>query len=256
MALFTAYFDATGNAKDQPFVVVSGYIASVHQWRMFNGAWIGVHEQFGVKLPFHMNEFMAAQTQPDYASRKKARQDYVEIAKNPKQAEEFFNHLCMCQVGLVNCGVSCILTMDVYTGVSSLLDLREVVPPYALAARMCIERVHQWENYFRIREPVKCVFEEGDFEQGKFTELMVTEGMGVPIYEKKDDHAGLQAADLYAWEQANFLKREHLKVPARTSFALLIHEIPILHVEPTTATLINLCQAKGIDPTTGVRHGK
>ena len=41
MALFTAYFDATGNAKDQPFVVVSGYIASVHQWRMFNGAWIG-----------------------------------------------------------------------------------------------------------------------------------------------------------------------------------------------------------------------
>jgi hypothetical protein len=253
--MFRAYFDAAGNALDQPFMVVSGYIANVYQWRMFEGAWSGVHDEFGLKTPFHMVEFIAAQANPQYESQKNSRKDYVAIAKDPKAAENFLNRLCMCQVGIVNCAVSCILPMEIYKGVSSLLDLRKVVPPYALAARMCIERVHRWEQEFHAEEPVECIFEEGDFEQGKFTDLMVSEGMGVPIYGKKEDYAGLQAADHYAWEQFFFLKRELLGThrQARNSFKLLLNAIPKLHVGPTTATLINLCQAKGIDAATGIR---
>jgi hypothetical protein len=121
---------------------------------------------------------------------------------------------------------------------------------------MCIERVHQWDEQFDSPEPVECIFEEGDFEQGKFTSLMIDEGMNPPIYKKKIDFAGLQAADHYAWEQFNFLKKYRFgnDTKPRSTLELLLHTIPKLHVEPTTATLIKLRQAKSIDPKTGIKR--
>jgi hypothetical protein len=45
---------------------------------------------------------------------------------------------------------------------------------------------------------------KGDFGQGQFNNLMRDEGADDPIFEQKDEYAGLQAADHYAWEQAFF----------------------------------------------------
>ena len=255
MAMFTAYFDASGNAVNQPFIVVSGYIANLFQWREFEKQWAAVHKQYSVNLPFHMAEFMAALNNPKYKTQKNARADYVDIAKDPDIAKGFLGQLSILQAVMVNCGVSCVVTMDIYNEVSSLLDLRKVVPPYALGARMCIERVHRWEQQFASIEPVECIFEEGDFEQGKFTDLMVDEGRDPPIYKKKKDFAGLQAADHYAWEQASFLTKYAYSSATKPGpiLELVLHAIPKLHIEPTTTTLIKLCEAKGIDPRTGVR---
>src|SRR5664280_3924278 len=76
--------------------------------------------------------------------------------------------------------------------------------------------------------------------------------------QKKRDFAGLQAADHYAWEQASFLTKYAYSSATKPGpiLELVLHAIPKLHLEPTTATLIRLCQAKGIDPRTGVKHGK
>jgi hypothetical protein len=52
-------------------------------------------------------------------------------------------------------------------------------------------RLRQWEEDYGIREPIECIFEEGDFEQGKFTLLMVDEGQFPPIYKTKNEFAGL-----------------------------------------------------------------
>jgi hypothetical protein len=91
----------------------------------------------------------------------------------------------------------------------------------------------------------------GIFEQGKFTKLLVDERQVVPIYKAKDDFAGLQAADLYAWEQFNALKKYDKPgfIP-QDSASWLIWGIPRLHVSPTLETLINLCEKKGINPRT------
>ena len=35
LSAYTAYFDASGHPSDQPFVVVSGYVANIHQWKYF-----------------------------------------------------------------------------------------------------------------------------------------------------------------------------------------------------------------------------
>jgi len=257
VAVFTAYIDATGNSVDQHYVIVSGYIANWIQWRLFEDQWKVIHSEFGAELPFHMSELMSALTNPKYASQSGARKDYISIAER-KEGNEFLKKLSIAQVGMMNCGVSCIVNMDIYNGVSSLLDLKKVVPPYAVGARGCLNRIRKWEREFDIGEPVECIFEEGDFGQGKFTDLMVSEGSGVPTYKNKKDFMGLQAADHYAWEQAFFLKksrRDGTPPPPRLELVLQLNVIPKMHVQVTTGTLIELCHAKGINPATGVKNG-
>jgi hypothetical protein len=82
--------------------------------------------------------------------------------------------------------------MNVYQGINSLLELREVLPPYALGARMCIQRVRRWEQDYAIRPPAEIIFEEGDFEQGKFTKLMVDEGEDLGGHRKSGHTWSLQ----------------------------------------------------------------
>jgi hypothetical protein len=177
------------------------------------------------------------------------------VARPRVKATQFFNHLCTAQLTIVNCALSCAVPMSVYDGVSSLLDLRAVVSPYAVAARTCIHMIQTWEKEFEVSEPVEYIFEEGDFEQGKFTDLMVDEGWQVPIYKKKKDFAGLQGADQYAWEELFHLKQElyNQNLVLRNSFKLLLEGIPKIRREITTASLIKLCEHKRIDPRTGVR---
>lgn len=256
MAMFSAFFDASGNAKEQPFVIVSGYIANYLQWQRFEEEWAEAHRVFGVDPPFHMADFAAACTRDTYKHQRSARADYIDIAKDPKRPNEFLKRLGLIQLSFVHCGISCIVPMDVYEGVSTLLDLRDVVPPYALGARMCIERLHQWEQKFAVDPPAEYIFESGDFEQGKFTRLMIDEGEAVPVYKNKADFAGLQAADQYAWEQFFALKNRKLGIERdpRSTFYFLLEAIPKLHTSPSLELLIKLCEAKGIDPRTGIKR--
>jgi hypothetical protein len=257
MALFTAYFDASGNAINQPYVVVAGYLANYGQWRWFGEVWEKAHHDYSVNLPFHMADFAAANSRPGYEHQKNARADYVELAKNPQRSEEFIRVLSQLVAHTVHCGFSCIINMAIYDNVSSVLDLREVVPPYALGAQMCFERIRQWAEYFAVHDPVECIFESGDFEQGKLTELMIDEGKDPPIYRKKADFPGLQAADQYAWEQYHALvdrNKYQDQMTVRKSFDFILRTIPKRHTSPNTAMLVNLCEKKGINPKTGFKN--
>jgi hypothetical protein len=255
MAMFTAYFDASGNAKDQPFVIVSGYIANYLQWKAFEQEWKAAHDMYGVSMPFHMADFVAACETQTYKNQRNARLDYVELAKNPARAEAFIKQLSGVQIAYVHCGISCIVSMDTYKQANSIFDLRDVIPPYALGARMCIQRVQQWGQTYGVVDPPELIFEEGDFEQGKFTQLMVDEGSLLPIYKKKIDFAGLQGADQYAWEQARFLKiqKKGEGLAPRPIFQWILQAIPKLHTHAPLDFLLRLCEAKGIDPKTGVQ---
>jgi len=260
MGMFTAYMDASGNAEQEDsFIVVSGYIANLLQWRMIENVWKGIHAEFDMETPFHMAEFMAATSNPDrYAAQRNARSDYVAISKDIRKAQQFFEKICIAQQGMVNCGISCIVDLSLYGEIGSLLDLRKTIPPYALAARTCQARIREWECQFDIKEPVEVIFEKGDLEQDKFTALVTSEGREPPIYRDKMDYAGLQAADHYAWEQFYYLKKQRTgdHLPVRESFKFLLNFIPAMHLTVTRESLINVCHAKGIDPRTGVKHGK
>jgi hypothetical protein len=260
MAMFTAYFDASGNAEqNHSFIVVSGYIANMLQWRSLEVMWEYIHKEAGVNKPFHMSEFVAATSNPDrYAKQKNARADYVAIGKDLPKAEKFLRDICLAQQTIVNCGISCIVDLKIYNEIGSLLDLRRVIPPYALAARMCVAKVHDWEDQFAVQEPTEIIFEKGDLEQEKFTELVKDEGGPPPIYRDKKDYAGLQAADHYAWEQFFYLKKQRTgaHLPARGAFKFLLNFIPCMHIQVHRDGLLKLCERKNIDPRTGVKHDK
>jgi hypothetical protein len=250
MATFSAYFDASGNSADQPYEIVTGYLANYIQWKLLEDQWKVIHAEYGIVQPFHMTHFVAALKDVNrYATRqKKPRADYIKIAQAPDRAKECLSRLTVAQLGMVHCGISCIVPMRIYDEIEALIDLRKNIPPYALGARMCIARIHKWEAEFDIPYPVECIFESGDFGQGEFTKIMIDEGMEPPIYKNKIDYAGLQAADHYAWEQAYFLKNQikgqHL--PATVPLLLQLNLIPKLHAEVTRENLLGLCAAKGI----------
>jgi hypothetical protein len=251
MALFTAYFDASGDASFTPDVVVSGFVANFQQWGWFQYFWEKAHREAGADLPFHMTAFMAACKDPDrYSRQKDVRADYIRIAKDPKAAKEFLYHLALSEITALSCGITCYVAMDFYNDLDSILCLHETFPAYALGARMCIEKLHQWEEKLQITEPVEYIFERGDFGQGEFSKLMVDEGENLPIYKNKNDFLGLQAADHYAWEQSNFIKnrRRDENIPATEGLAMLINSIPKLTVYPIRENVIKLCEVKGVKP--------
>jgi hypothetical protein len=193
---------------------------------------------------------MSACNNPHYAQQRNARADYVRIAKDLEEANKFLYHLALCEITTLSCGISCVIPMKLYNEVDQVLHLRDVLPPYALGARVCIRQLQKWEEFLSVAEHAEYIFEAGDFEQGKFTSLMIDEGQAVPIYKNKADFVGLQAADHYAWEQSYFIKKRqrYPTFESRTHLPLLIHGIPKLHIEPSLEMLIGLCEIKGVKP--------
>ena len=249
MGFFTAFFDASGNSADQPYVVVAGYIGNWCQWQYLENQWRDIHKEYGVNIPFHAADFVDSQQNPErYAKQKNARPDYVALATTPGAGKIFLRKLSVVQVALTSCGISSVIPLRIYDELDSV-DLQTRIPPYALGARMCIARVREWERQFQIRQPVECIFELGDFGQGQFSSLMVDEGADIPIYKKKQDYAGLQAADHYAWEQAFFLKRElqGRQSPERADFIAQLYMIPHLHGTHDAESLLKVCQLHAIE---------
>ena len=251
MGLFTAYLDASGDSDKQPFVVVSGYIANLTQWIAIENIWKSIHEEFRVNLPFHMADFVAAGTNEKYKNQSNARADYVELAKDPVLWRHFLQQLVNAQVCMIHCNVAAVIRMNVYNEVDALIELKEHIPPYALGARYCVDRIREWEKEFESADPVEMIFEEGDLGQTEFSRIMVGEGSDLPIYKKKKDFAGLQAIDHYCWELTNRLKSQekekelNREFPPRIELVYLYESIPKLHIEPTTQTLLTICQERG-----------
>jgi hypothetical protein len=254
MSMFAAYFDASGAGQGQPCIVVAGFLANIHQWQVFEKAWKNAHDLAGLDLPLHMAELVAACETPErYAKQKNARQDYVKIAQDLNRRDEFLYNLMLVKIMSIHCGMSCMVPLDIYGKVHPRVI--EVVPPYALAARMCIAHIKFWEDTFG-KEGVEYVFEAGDLGQGEFTNLMVDEGQAIPIYKNKKDFAGLQAADMYAWEQFFQYKGELRGATSefRDTFAGLIWGIPGMHSEVTLDILKKVCHLKGINTETGEQN--
>ena len=248
MAFFTGFFDASGNSKDQPYVVAAGYIANWCQWRLFEQQWRDIHKEFRIDLPFHATGFIDSQENPErYAKQSNARPDYVALATIPGAGKICLRKLCVAQLSFVACGISSVIPLKIYDEIESD-DLLSKIPPFALGARMCTALVRKWELAFQIPQPVECIFEKGDFGQGQFSNLMRSEGADDPILKKKAEYAGLQAADHYAWEQAFFLKRElqGRQSPERADFIAQLHMIPHIHGTHNAASLLEVCRINGI----------
>jgi len=242
MPAFTAYFDASGHPSDQPFVVVSGYVANFLQWQVFNGNWAATHKRFDVRLPFHTTDFMHGN------------KPYDKWERGSAEANAFLTSLCIAQQMSILVSISCIVDMGDFRGINEVLQMDTILPAFALGARYCVELLELWQKNHEIGYPIECIFEDGDFGKGKFMELMRVERMPSPIFKDKKDFPGLQAADHLAWEQANQLKRERkagTSLPCSESFSRLLG-IPHIHRSTTLGSLLDIAEKKGVP----IRRGR
>ena len=57
MTEYSLYLDDSGHPKNQPYVVVAGFIASESQWLSFETAWLATLAKYGLGAVFHMTDF-------------------------------------------------------------------------------------------------------------------------------------------------------------------------------------------------------
>jgi len=238
LSAYTGYFDASGHPSDQPFVVVAGYVANIHQWKFFNRMWENIHKEFDIDLPFHATDFYA---------RTKQYKDLPEGNETGKP-HDFITTLASAQQIYTLLHVSCVVDMGVYNNIADVFQIQTMVPAFALGARVCVALVQKWQKDFGLEYPIECVFEDGDFGRGKFIDLMRVERMPAPIFKDKDGFPGLQAADHIAWESGNYMKRERSAggPVARTHPFSQQLAIPHYHLQATLENLLDLCERKGI----------
>src|SRR5665213_2319100 len=59
MAMYTAFFDASGNHESPAAMFVAGLVASADEWLAFEREWLALLSANGMESPFHMTDFKA-----------------------------------------------------------------------------------------------------------------------------------------------------------------------------------------------------
>ena len=197
VAMFTAYFDASGK-KDTPVLVVAGFVSEVRRWTEFSTRWKGLLAEQSFEY-FHMNKFVA---------RKKP---FDKWGPGPSpERDSFFKQLVETSLRWTNKTISTIVPRRSYNAVNRHFQLDETFGgPYSLAGIGCIVRTLKWARRQKIESLIEFIFEDGDEGKGRLDELARRRLKVEPDFKSKQ-LAPLQAADLVAWEHAKFIKTAHV----------------------------------------------
>ncbi len=225
MAMFTAYFDASGHSADTGVgacLFVTGFVASVERWLEFETAWLGHLDENDIEPPFHMTDFISSKCQ--YASWKgqKAKRDTF-LAKAVRIIKDH--------------------TRKPFSNGVVIEDLKRMfrefeVPampeePYPWCAIQIFTFVNDWTksqlNQGRVNplDHLEYVFETGDLYRGKFMEIARDVYGITPKFMDKDSCVPFQACDLVAWAHRRALSGYRKgEVRAPSAYADIMRHLP------------------------------
>ncbi len=192
VAIYRAYYDASGSEGADAPLTVAGLVATEAKWLAFERLWREVLEQYDVPY-FHAKEFVGS------------RGPFSEWAGDEERRAAFLARL----VKVIKLGANKMFTVAAHTAdfaaVNERFHLLDSCGPYALCAGVCVRRAHDWiMTKGPERVPIH-VIESGDAGQGKLTEILGNENLPFSVLPKVDPISGewvleFQAADLLAWE--------------------------------------------------------
>jgi hypothetical protein len=204
MTEYAAYFDDSGHPDDQEAVLVAGFIASEHDWLLFEREWQEILDREGMEI-FHMTDFEKSKVWPQY--------------KKDAILSRLVNTIKIRTVKSISQGV----LMEDYKQINGQRAFEETVgPPYALAGRTVAKSLNDWKAKFAPEDKLLVFFEDGTKHKGAFIDAMERDQLPCPAFIKKREATPLQAADLLAWEMFNYLKTKQL----RPSLHKLIGDLP------------------------------
>lgn len=191
-AMFTAYFDESGNASDpNGAFTVAGSISTIQKWLRFEVQWKSILKRHGVSV-FHMQPCAAGIGEYDGWSAEDRREFVAELseclARNAKHA------------------FAITVVLEGWNHVNKQFRLSATHgEPYAFCGRFAGLCVRSWMKRKRFTAPVRYVFEDGAKGKGQLVDLMSDRDGVTPDFGPKN-WPGLQAADLIAWKNRRLVR--------------------------------------------------
>jgi len=188
IAVFSAYFDASGTKKEQRVLTVAGFVGRVPKWDRFNLEWSAILSEENVTA-MHMTDFASS------------RGEFVSWKGQAERRRKFISLLCECIKRHTNKGFASSVILSDYREVNAKFMLSEGVgKPYTLCARACLGALAQWAKKKKVKnEDMLVSVEHGDQDQGELIKMARSDGFKVIPISKADVQA-FQAGDLVAWK--------------------------------------------------------
>lgn len=243
-AMYTGYFDASGDLTDVGFVV-SGYVATVEDWDRFDADWKIALAHDNVPY-FHMQEFAHFKG------------PFKGWERQDNRRANFLARLVDIISQTTRRGFSTAVTNEVFKRVNEEYCLEEHFGnPYAFCGLNCAIHTRRWLRKKGYSFPVKYIFEHGDKGWHYLEDLFERSHLSLPIRERKRSMKNpigptpLEAADFAAWENlkatrtaefGNLLSMAHLRKSLTNLMSTKSNEWGIY----TYGHLVDLCRKLGI----------
>jgi hypothetical protein len=208
MAMFTAYFDASGHGADQApgsSLFVTGFVASVEKWLRFEERWLEHLAAYSITPPFHMTDFISGV-------------DQYEALKNDAPKRELFlsQAVKIIKTNTRNTFSSGVVVDDL-ARMCREYDVGDLPrEPYAFCGAQVMVRVGDWarrcvkSRRLKATDELEFVFELGDLHQGHFLKYAKERIGRLLILKEKGKCIPFQACDLVAWAHRRALRNTHL----------------------------------------------
>src|SRR5688572_19652048 len=204
MAMFIAYFDASGHPDDKgpnPAFFVSGFVSTAEKWREFEAEWLALLAEYQIAAPFHMTDFEAGRGQ------------YARLKTDALACATFRSRAILIAKRHTRKGFSSGVVMSDLNRMFSQYDVPASVPrqPYPYCALHLYRLLGRWARNrvdagdIRLTDQLQIAFEHGDKHRGVL-EKEARRRFGIaPLFLKKDGATAFQACDLLSWEHRRWL---------------------------------------------------
>jgi len=189
MAMFSAYFDASGHPNQKSVLTVAGFVSTVQKWSRFDREWNAILKSEGVTF-FHMTDFVS---------------NRGEFAKGwrgeTERRRKFIERLAECLKRNVNKSFRTTVILPDYEKANKSFQIEERLGrPYTLCSLTCVHTLRNWAKRKGAERSLLYYFEDGDKDKSDFERLHKIDYKVLPKFLDKTEAVAFQAADFAGWK--------------------------------------------------------
>lgn len=187
VAIFSAFFDASGNKRETALTVV-GYVSSISKWDRFGKEWEAILKAEAVSA-MHMTHFVSSKG------------EFSSWRGQTERRRKFISDLSDCIRRNTKAGFGSSVVMEDYEQVDRQFMLNEHVgQPFVLCTRSCLGGLSTWAKKKEIeRDQIMVLIEKGDEDSGALIDAARADGYKI-MDAPKAYTVAFQAADVAAWK--------------------------------------------------------
>ena len=192
VAVFSAYFDASGNKRAR-VLTVAGFLSRVSKWERFDNEWADILSSEGVSA-MHMTDFASSGG------------EFKSWRGQSDRRREFISRLSNCIRRNTNKGFASSVILADWREVDAEFMLSEAGQPFTLCMRACLGGLARWATKRDIKtESMLVAIEQGDDDQAELIRMARSDGFKVVPLDKRDVIA-FQAGDMAGWKSRTILQ--------------------------------------------------